>query len=235
MRGTRHNPLLSGVLLLAAGFALTASPAAAQSMPLSQVGFGVAAHASTLGLGGDLAVSFGDRLGARARLSFQPYSPSATWDNQVDVTVDMESPTFAALVDFFPTGGGLRATGGLVRFNDGFEINAVLSEAVDFNGTTYQPSDIGSLSGFVSGKTTAPYLGIGWGNAALSSPVGITVDLGVAFYGSPQVELDAEGPFANDPTFRSNLEAERSQLEADLEGYKYYPLLSVGVAVAVKR
>lgn len=235
MRGTRHIPLFSGALLLSSGFILSAAPAAAQSAPLSEVGFGVAAHASTLGLGGDLAVSFGNRLGARARMSFQPYSPSATWDNQVDVTVDMESPTFAALVDFFPTGGGLRATGGLVRFNDGFEIDAVLSEAVEFNGTTYEPSDIGRVFGSVSGKNTAPYLGIGWGNAALGSPVGITVDLGVAFYGSPAVNLDAEGPFADDPTFRANLETERGELEADLEGYKYYPLLSVGVTMAVKR
>ena len=235
MRRTRHIPLFSGALLLASGFVLGAAPAAAQSAPLSEVGFGVAAHASTLGLGGDLAVSFGSRLGARARLSFQPYSPSATWDDQVDLTVDMESPTFALLVDFFPTGGGLRGTAGLVRFNDGFEIDATLSEAVDFNGTTYQPSDIGRVFGVVSGKTTAPYLGIGWGNAAMGSPVGVTVDLGVAFYGSPEVNLDAEGPFANDPTFRANLEAERSELQADIEGFKYYPVLSVGVTMAVMR
>ncbi len=228
----RRAASLFFVAPLALGLLFTTSPLAAQSES-STVNVGVAAHVSTMGVGGDLALSFGKFLGARGRVSFQPYDPTATWDNQVDLTVGLDSPTFAALVDVFPTGGGIRVTGGLVRFNEGFQLTADLTQPVDFNGTVYDPSEIGQLSGLVSGRRTAPYLGLGWGNAARSGIIGFTLDVGIAFYGSPQVALDATGPFSDDPTFRTNLEAERLDLEAELADYQYYPVLSLGMTVGI--
>ncbi len=226
-RPLHHALLIAGVAV--AGLGLAAGQAEAQT----QTSFGAAAHIGTLGLGGDVAVAVGPMLGFRGRVAFQPYEPSATWDNEIDMTVGL-APSFGAFADLYPMSNGLRVSAGLVRFTRGIDITGTPAAPVDFNGTTYQPSEIGSVTGTVSGRGTAPYLGIGWGNPARSR-VGVTLDLGVAFYGSPQVELSATGMIASDPTFMSNLETEVQQLEADIEGYKYYPVLSVGVAVGLSR
>ncbi|PHR93612.1 MAG: hypothetical protein COA69_02945 [Robiginitomaculum sp.] len=52
--------------------------------------------------------------------------------------------------------------------------------------------------------------------------------LGVMFVGSVEAELSSTGLLASDPNFLIELNREVNSLESDLDGYKYYPVVSLG-------
>jgi hypothetical protein len=89
---------------------------------------------------------------------------------------------------------------------------------------------VGSLGGEIKFKDLAPYLGVGFGNAvAAGKKIGISLDLGVAFVGSPNLELNATGPIAGDPAFRADLAEEEADVEESLSDFKLYPILSLAI------
>jgi len=194
----------------------------------AQIGF--TANAGTLGVGADVALSLSPMLGIRGRASFQPWEPTYTVD-EVEVTAQMQSPNFSAFVDFMPFGTSIRLVGGVVRFGSNIEVIGVPLEAVDVIGVTYQPNEIGTLTGVIVTKEFAPYAGIGFGNPM--GRFGLVVDLGVAFQGRPELEVSADGPFGNEPQFQSNLNVEVQQAEEDLQSFRFFPVISLGLSIGM--
>ena len=79
----------------------------------------------------------------------------------------------------------------------------------------------------------APYVGIGWGNAAddntldLPIAVGFSLDIGAFYQGSPDVLLtDSSGLVP-----AADLALEQAQLEDDLSGFKFYPVITLGIHI----
>ncbi len=196
--------------------------------PLSAQGIGLSAHASTLGVGGELAFSLSPVVSVRARASFQPWEPQGVVDD-VDVTATLSPRTYAALVDLYPFAGSFHLTGGLVQFSAPISIVGQPINAVEINGQMYDPAEVGSVQAIVRTKERAPYAGIGWGKAAGS--FGLMLDLGVVFQGEPQLEVITDGPFSSDAVFQQNLDAEVSRVENDISDFKYYPVLSIGFSI----
>ena len=53
---------------------------------------------------------------------------------------------------------------------------------------------------------------------------------GAAFGDAPQVDLDARGgTLSNDPTFRSRLDQEEREIQAEADDYKVLPVLQAGL------
>ena len=76
-------------------------------------------------------------------------------------------------------------------------------------------------------------MGIGWGNAvAAGSRWRVAVDAGAFYQGKPKVSLTAEPliPGLLPSRFSQDLEAERREIEDDLDSYRFYPVLSLGVS-----
>lgn len=65
---------------------------------------------------------------------------------------------------------------------------------------------------------------MGWGGGA-GSGWSFFADLGVLFQGEPEVSYRATGAVA-----QVDIEREKRQIEDDLDEYKLFPVLSVGVA-----
>lgn len=196
--------------------------------PVSAQSIGLAGHASTLGLGGGVAVSLSPMVSLRGRVSFQPYEPNRIVD-EIDVTASLSSRAYSALVDVHPFAGSFHVSAGLVQFSEPIKVVGQPLQEVEVNGQMYQPSEIGSVEAVLRTKERAPYAGIGWGKAAGS--LGLLFDLGVVFQGEPQLEVTVDGPFASDPIFQQNLDAEVAEVEGDLSGFKFYPVLSVGFSI----
>lgn len=196
------------------------------------VGVGVAAHLGTLGLGADVAVSVHPKIGLRGGANIFPFDISIT-SSDVDYDLSLPSPQFLLLADLYPV-GAFRLSGGLMISSSDFELDAKLAQPVEIGGTTYTPDQVGSLTGTFGTRTVSPYFGIGFGNAARSR-FGFFFDLGVAFHGTPEVSAVANGPVALVPGFQQDLDAEVAAIQDDVDEWKFYPVLSIGVSFGLSR
>jgi len=210
------------VFLLGSSQAFAASPVAA------------GAKVGTLGAGADLSLQVVPSLNARLGIQGFTYDTDGT-ESGVDYDIDLKLFSGLLTADWFPFQNGFRLSAGLLANGNEIDMNGrpTPGSTYDINGTSYPANQIGSLHGNADFKSVAPYLGIGWGNPFSSGGNwSFNCDLGVVFQGSPSVSLTAEGAdpiVANDPVFQANLEAERRDLENELDDYKYYPVVSLGV------
>ena len=199
----------------------------------SYAGLGIAGRAGTLGIGVEATQSLVPRINVRGGINWFNYSFDGT-ESGVSYKIDLKLKSFSALVDLHPFPlVGFRLTGGIVFNSNGLKmVSDQISGTIDVGGTTYPTGDVGNLNGAVDFASTAPYFGIGWGNAA-NSRIGLAIDLGFALQGSPQVELGATGRLATDTSFQSSLRQEEQQLENDISGFKYYPVIAIGISFKI--
>lgn len=212
--------------------------AVAISAPLlAHAEIGIYAKAGTLGVGGGVGIGITDSITARLGYTSYSFDKDISTDD-VDYNGKFKLGGAEALLDWHPFDGSFRLTGGLVFSRNKIDVDAKLNQTVTVNGTVYQASDIGDLSGEVKFKTTVPYLGIGWGNVAgKDGNFHFVADIGVEFQGSPDVKLHGSctAAFAaSNPAECAQLNSDVAQQEKDLNDkaadYKWWPVLNIGVA-----
>ena len=97
-------------------------------------------------------------------LNHYTYSYNDT-SSDVNYDIDLKLQSVALLGNYFPFHGVFRLSAGI--FSNGNKLNMVAQPTAggtfDFNGTTYNSTDAGTVSGKVSFNSFAPYFGIGWG------------------------------------------------------------------------
>ncbi|MGH7502649.1 MAG: hypothetical protein ACREL7_12950 [Longimicrobiales bacterium] len=209
--------------LITTALVLSAAPAAGQNIAVS-------GRAGTLGLGAEVSVGLNRNFGVRGGVFAQPWQPSYTFDD-IEYTLELASPSFLALLDVYPLGGGLRVSGGFVRFGGDHEVHGQLTGPIEVGNQTYTPDQIGTLSGVFETRDMSPYAGFGFGRLGGRRGLGFAFDLGVAFHGEPGVQLNADGPIASQQEFMDNLAIEAQNLEEDARPFRFYPVLSVGLAI----
>jgi len=218
----RRRTILPGALIAAA---VLVGPARAQNA-------GLAIHVGSMGVGIDGAVMVHPRVGIRAGANYFPFDISYN-SSGIDYNLDLASPQFLLVADLYPT-RSFRVSGGLMISSTDFDLTAKPDGPVDVGGTTYTPAQVGNLTGVLETRDVSPYVGIGFGNPA-ASRVGLLLDLGVAFHGNPKAGLSADGPVAALPSFQQDLDQEAQKIQADVENYIVYPVLSIGVSIGLGR
>ena len=188
----------------------------------------------TTGLGLHLSTPLTTQLNARVGLNYANYSSDGhTSDVQYDFKLKLA--TADALLDYHPFAGAFRVTGGLVFNGNSIDVNARpnANGSYTINGRSYAAASVGQMKGEVEFRKTAPYLGIGWGNAVQAAGWGFGVDLGVAFQGAPKTSLVNTGcaslaavctQIAND------VAAENAKLADEVKDLKIYPVIRVGLS-----
>ena len=101
----------------------------------------------------------------------------------------------------------------------------------DIGDDTFSAADVGTLQSVTSFDSTAPYLGVGY-DFEIFGKVALNLDFGVLWQGEPTVSLEATG-LANAPadvqaSLTTELEAERLQLEEEMNDFKAWPVVSLG-------
>ena len=186
--------------------------------------FGV--KAGTLGIGLEAswrALPWFD-LGIGANLYDYEDSGSQAGINY-DATLALD--TFYATASFrFPL-SPFRMTVG--AYSNGNEIELVSQPmgSYEIGDIRYSPDEVGTLRSTSSFDDFAPYLGAGF-DFEVVGRLGISFDFGVLWQGDPIVTLTSDGSSANDPDFILALDAERQQLESEVEDLKAYPVVSIG-------
>jgi hypothetical protein len=193
------------LLLLTAFFCTTAHSA------------GIGVRAGTTGLGADFGWGIAPTLGGRVGFSGGNFSTDVE-TSEVNYDAKAKLSSLNAFLDWSPL-GPFRISAGLVGNNN----------KVDLTGTPRNASFAGtSVTGTVEPEhSVAPYLGVGYGNV-WTKGVNFYFDLGVVFQGSPKVSLNCAP--AGSPQC-SQVGAEEQRVQDELNKYKYYPVLNIGITI----
>ncbi|KQQ89348.1 histidine kinase [Massilia sp. Leaf139] len=175
-----------------------------------------------------------NKLNARVGLNYAGYSYDGS-TSDLDYEFKLKLATADALLDFHPFDGAFRLSGGVVY--NGNRIDADAKPAANgtytINGRAYSTAQVGKLNGKIDFRKTAPYLGIGWGNAVKNTGWGFAMDLGVAFQGSPKTSLASHGcsaPALVCNQIASDVAVENAKLAEDAKDFKAYPVIRVGLS-----
>jgi len=213
---------MKSALLVAASLVL------ALSVPGARADIGINPRVGTLGYGIELSAGFGSKFGLS--LGFN----NATFKTQqktsdVDYDFDFRLRSADLLASYHPFSGAFRLRAGVLLNRNEFRMTGRPgASGYEFNGMTYTEAEVGTLTGKLSFNKSAPYVGIGWGNRPNGS-FGLTFDVGAVYQGSPKLSLEATGGTATPLSLAADLEDERKKAEADLQSFKWYPVVSLGL------
>ncbi|NTU58851.1 MAG: hypothetical protein HGB00_08055 [Chlorobiaceae bacterium] len=215
--------------IVAAALFLCATPSAFAGT--GDVAIGI--KGGTLGIGGEVTMNLVPNLNIRSGYNAFNYSGNAS-KSDIDYDYELKLQTIPVLVDLYPfSDSGFRISSGILVNNNEVTATAKPQSSYKIGDLSYNPAQLGILTGKIDFNNVAPYAGIGWGNAVgKNSSLSLTCDLGVMFQGTPKVSLLASGPIASDPTFQSELAKEVTKVKDSTDNINYYPVISIGLAYA---
>lgn len=195
-------------------------------------GIALTGKVGTLGFGGELTTKFTDTINMRVGLNGYNWNYTTT-ESSVDYDARLRLQTAAFIGDLYPIQDSIfRLSLGLFYNNNHLDMTAkpTAGATYDLNGTRYDATQIGTLTGKVTFNKTAPYLGVGWGNAfAKERGWSFSLDVGALYQGNGKLKLESATCSAN-ATCAASLAAEQASAESDLRHYRWWPAVSAGAA-----
>ncbi len=228
---------------------LLACAVALPSASFAQGSFGIGVTASTLGAGIQAAASVTKYSNIRGGFNAFNYTDSFTKDGiNYSGTLKLRSGQ-VTWDQYFPHLGGFHISPGALIYN-GNQGNATANvpagQTFSLGSTTYYSSSANPVNGTgaITFRKAAPMVLIGFGNLVPRSSrhIGVSLEAGVVFEGSPNAKLSLAGSSclvsatagcvnaATDPTVQANLLSEQTKLNNDLGPFKYYPIVSLGIS-----
>ncbi|HKW18324.1 MAG TPA: hypothetical protein VJO35_12530 [Terriglobales bacterium] len=236
---------VTAVLLVCSATSLKAADKKGELRPFSTVGIGI--KMSMLGPGFEVATPLSQRTNLRGGFNLFSYSRTFNTDG-VSYNGKLQLRSGEVLLDWFPLGGSFHLSPGALVYN-GNQVTATASVpggstfTVNHLDYTSDPANPVAGNGRVGFVRAAPMILAGWGNLVpRTKHFSVPFELGVVFQGSARTALnfatgnicDAGGgkcrPASSDAAFQSNVQAQAAKITNDLKPFKYYPVISIGVA-----
>ncbi len=207
-------------LVLVACFASLALPAAADD----NIWLGV--KAGTLGLGVEATWRPSRYLDFRLGANKFSYDDNGS-EAGIDYDTELDLQSLYATANLRPPLSPFRFTAGVVSNGNELNLASRTTSTFDIGGSTFTSAQVGQLQGGIEFDDIVPYAGIGF-DFRLFDTLGLNLDLGVLFQGTPQATLVATGPIASDPLFQAELALEQQELQDSVDEYELYPVISLG-------
>lgn len=241
-----HTTFRTLVVALVCAFFVVAAPAQSDSQAQTKSHpVGVAFTTSTLGLGGQAAVSLTERVNVRG--GFNVFGYSRTFDREgLDYDGRLKLRSVEAIVDWFPFAGAFHLSPGVLLYNGNrFDatLNVPAGDTFDLGDATYRsnPADPVRGGGEIKLNNVAPMILWGWGNLVpRTRHFTVAFESGVAFHGTPKAALNFTGSVCdvsgancrgvNDAEFQSNVQREQDEVNDDASPFKVWPILRLSVA-----
>jgi len=211
--------------------------------PFSRIGFGV--KFSTLGVGIDVATPLARKFNVRGGFNMMRYTQGIT-NSGIHYDGHLQFQSAEAHLDWFPI-WGLHVSPGLLFYN-GNQITGTASvpggQTFSVGGTTYESDPATPVTGtakldFVK---VSPTIMVGVGNLIPRSGrhYSFLFEVGAAYQGSARVALNLAGnvcdtsgmncqAISSDATVQANIQAQQVKLQNDVNPYRFYPVISLGV------
>ena len=188
-------------------------------------GIGVGVHAGTLGYGINATYGVAEALNIRGQFNTIGLDADET-DGGINYNYDLDWNSYGLLVDWHPFGGGFRFSAGYYINNN--EITGTANGTNFTVGNTTYAGTVG-LKSTIAFDSSAPYFGLGWGNAAeKGDTLSFMFEIGALLQGSPKVSLVETT--ATGLVTQADLDVEAAQAEADISEFDVYPVVAFGLA-----
>lgn len=214
-------------------FALATCCAVLGTGCLSMPGVGVGVTGGTTGAAAEIKANPlpSSMLLLRGSYNFAEFSGDIESDG-VEYGGDFTLSNLGAFADFAPLGGPFYLSGGAYFGKKEADLIATPASDVMIGGTSFTAADVGSLIGKAEFNDVAPYVGVAFDNFANSiGGWSFNARAGIMFVGSADVSLTSvNGLLSSDPALQSELLQEIDSLQEDAEDYKYFPVLTLGIA-----
>ncbi|MDH5639610.1 MAG: hypothetical protein OEZ04_14075, partial [Nitrospinota bacterium] len=158
--------------------------------------------------------------------------PSTT-QGDISYKGDVLLQSVPILLDVHPFHGNFRITGGVYYNQNEVDLSATVAAGTVVGNTVVGVGGAVLDANVSWSEEFAPYIGIGFGNAAddntldLPIAVGFSLDVGAYYQGSPDVILtDRTGTVT-----AADLAVEAAQIEEDLKDLKFFPVVTVGIHI----
>ena len=210
---------------------------------MADVNFAVALRGGTFGYGADFDV--GLTKSVNVRLGYNTFSLSRTVDD-TDATYDgtFKIGAASAIFDWHIFNGGFRLSAGAVQKGPRIDVVGVptTSSTITIGGNPYSTkTQIDKVNGTIKlGNSTAPYIGIGWGNTVdKEDRVTFLFDIGAIKTGTAKATITATCSNTLNSTqcaalqdqLTPDINKEISDLEDKAKNYEWYPVINLGLAV----
>jgi len=241
----RPNRAFILILVLCATCARAQSSGPKSTSSDTPFSVGIGFKASSLGLGGELAVPVMWRANIRAGFNLFSYSHTFSSDGvPYSGTLDLRSAQ--AQFDFFPFAGAFHLSPGVMFYN-GNNINARTTiapgQTVDIGGTTWRSSPADPLNGTgkLSLSKVGPMFTLGWGNLVPRGDrhLSFSFEGGFVYQGEPSTRLNFSGSACttagvcrsvqSNPAFQADVVREQNRLNDNASPFRFYPIISTGV------
>jgi hypothetical protein len=208
--------------------------------------FGFVAKVSSMGVGGDVGVSF-TRL-ANVRVGFNALDFSQGFrSNGIQYNGTLHFRSAEALLDLTPLGDWFHISPGLLFYN-GNQITAKANvpggQNFDLGSVSFRssPTDPIHGTGLLTVNKAAPMVLFGFGNPIPHHHhITIVQEFGVVFQGTPKTTLSLAGTAcdpvtglacvnaATDPTVQAQIQSEQARINKDTSIVKFYPVATLGI------
>ncbi len=230
--------------------------------PFSRMSFG--AGVSPLGIGFQVSTDLDSHLNVRGIGNVFSYSTTLT-SSGIPFSAALNLDSGGAMLDYYPFHHGFRLSGGALFVNrNGATATASIpgGTSITINNQTYYSANTNPATGAtplagagsLTLNTTTPsaVLTTGWGNPVKrSGHWDFPVEIGVAFIGTPKVNLALSGWACTDQTqlfcaniasptnpiaqqFQANLSTQIAKWNSNISGLDTYPIVSFGVAYSFR-
>lgn len=205
------------------------------------VGTAGAAHAQ-IAVGGSLGTTGGaleaqmqiaPAIQLRGGYNYFQYGADDTYDD-IAYDGDLDLTTWGAFVDFRPFTNSFIVTAGAYFGEKSLDLKATPTASVQIGNQTFTPAQVGTLNMAADLADAAPFVGLGWDTTFQGGTgLGFKFIAGAMFTGSPDVNLTSTGgSLSNDSNFQNQLAIEEQNLQDDIDDYKVYPVVQLGVTYA---
>lgn len=199
-------------------------------------GVALGVKAGTTGVGVEGYYQISTMLNVRAHYS--RYSTTFTQDtggdNSLEFDMDTDLGMSALMLDFYPFSGSFHLSAGYANNNTGFAGLAKPSGGnYTIDGQQYSAAQVGDVRGELTFKSSAPYVGLGWGNPVDDDGgLGLNFELGAILQGAPQAGITTSKKLS-DPAAQAQLDQhiqqEITSFEDDTNSFKAWPVVAFGI------
>lgn len=157
--------------------------------------------------------------------SYQPNYYTSFKGNYTEVKGDFDFNMFNLFFDYYPSKNNtFRISLGLARCNNNLSLTVTPLTDQSFGYITYTPSDIGKIKTEILVNSIMPYLGIGLGKAVPTNRLGLGLDIGLYYQGSPKFNFQSDGSFKP-----SNNDFNRILFENSFSNWVFIPSINLQI------